>query len=62
MDNVIPEKTTNFKKVDNDSSYHKTPFDTASIMMYGPTYFGINGAVTITALKPGKIRSWVKMH
>ena len=56
MDNVIPNKTKNFQMQSANYSYHNTPFDTASIMMYGENYFGIDGAVTITALKPGAIR------
>ena len=61
LPNVIPNKAYNFEKKDSGFNYHNTPFDTASIMMYGEDAFGINGAITITALKQGKIRSWLKL-
>jgi hypothetical protein len=38
---------------------HKTSFDFDSIMMYGPTYFGIDSKVTISALASDALIRWI---
>ena len=58
-DNVEPKSKANFRKVDLSShNSRNTPFDAASIMMYGPNDFGLMDSrgrrkTTIKPLQPG---------
>jgi len=56
-ENVQPDALRNFKKVTNQTHNDRnTPFDPLSIMMYGPTHFGImdSAGMRKTTIKPLK--------
>ena len=64
MENVDPVAQGNFKKALNDThSGMGTPFDLQSIMIYGPTDFGIEDSfgermTTIQPLDPTVVIRW----
>ena len=53
LDNVVDEQKKNFNKKGLDYSSRSTPFDFDSIMMYGPTDYGIkDSAGRRTTIQP----------